>query len=238
VLLAGCSSRALGGAEGSDSGGTTASETTGPVTTGAETTTTASTTTTAGTSTGPDPDDGGDGPRFDLGELPDLLLPPPSWPEDCPTEWGPGTWIQGTAPWGEFTGNRAWFGVRLGDPQQQVPRIYVLGKDADVAQNLSELEENGAATTGPGFTTEPAWPWPDWQNTAEEGAVMVADGQEGWALVQLTISGRVGNWDEWDPEDPMRLLGSVEWVEGEMFGMSGQFDAAYCAKLNHFVWGE
>jgi hypothetical protein len=92
--------------------------------------------------------------------------------------------------------------------------------------------------TGPAIVLDTPFPHPEWLQTAEVPALMIADGQVDFALVRIDVFERLGNWDVWIPDDPPRVRGLVSWVDGEPWGFDGQFDAAYCGYFHELLIGE
>ncbi len=229
-LTVGCAARPLT-VDASGSDGATDEEETSTADPGPGTPTGPGTTTDDPPTPDPDPEPTGPEPRLDLGEP----EPQPGIPVDaCATGWGPGTWVEGVTPSGAFFGNRSWLGMALPFEPGWL-RVVILGTNADVAKNLEEAEQGGFPATGPAVVLETEWPFGDWIGQGEVPAVIIQDGQPTWIDVRLSVDQMLGNWDEWDPDDPPRIRGVVGFAEGESFGFDGQFDAAYCGAFHKGV---
>jgi hypothetical protein len=58
--------------------------------------------------------------------------------------------------------------------------------------------------------------------------------------VRVQVDQMLGNWDEFDPNDPPRLAGSLDGVAAQdpATVFAGEFEAVYCGYLNEFVIAE
>ena len=117
-------------------------------------------------------------------------------------------------------------------------RVLILGSNADVATNLEEASKNGGLPiSGPALFIETDWWFGEWFQLGLLPAIMINEGEYQEVLVEVEVFDMLGNWDEWDPEDPARVRGKL-FPLGEPFNFEGQFDAAYCGALHDIQIGE
>jgi hypothetical protein len=183
--------------------------------------------TTTATSTSTSDSDTTEGPRFDLGILPDSN--PDYDPQPCP-EALEGTDIAGDTPLGPFAGKRAWF---AGD--EDYVRLIVFDDTADV---VSEAEfahyNNGELEKGPALVLE-ANPYKGIPLTEPTAVLSFAAPDSENFMAELTIDELVYGQDQM----PELLRGSIAlWPDENAEGVVGKFEAGFCLNYTYMFWGE
>lgn len=214
---------------------TTTTSSTGPVDTTTTSTTDPIDTTTSATSSTTSTNDGTTAPGTTSTtsgppDPPPDRTPPPGL-VGCTVTAPPGTLVSGDTQFGPFVGDRAYFGILTANvPGPLSPSFLFLSKEADAATELDQLSgESGAilfehANTDP-FNDGEGWigTWPYFGQLIFQNQVDFPGG------LTVTIESLAGNWDVPDPDDPPRVLGTLNGK------ISGPFDAVYCNKVDIFI---
>lgn len=194
--------------------------------------TTSSSTTSSSSSSTTAPSFCGDGTcDFDFGEdgcnCPSdcfwCALPAPvTW--GCPRGWLGGSSVVGAPTFGPFVGSTAFFAWEgMGDTSWSALRLFFLDASVDVEAAKQPWPDEHFVLR---FNTP--WDYADWQSTGELVGYYAREWatQDVSALVEIT--GRAGNWEVSDPNDPPRLLGWIYGVDDDPSAPHGPFDAAFC----------
>ncbi|MDC0666984.1 hypothetical protein [Nannocystis radixulma] len=156
----------------------------------------------------------------------DMFVPDGPGLHGCVLDAPPGTMVSGTSELGPFAAQRAYFGWIgfSGDPFQ--PLILFVSPEADPAVEV-ELTNGSTGAILHGFVGTDPFDEGGWIGTWGTSLEIFDKGQ----LVSATrpdavvIEALAGNWDEFDPADPPRLLGKLQGA------IAGPFDAVFCDEL-------
>ncbi|MCY1054122.1 hypothetical protein [Nannocystis sp. SCPEA4] len=156
----------------------------------------------------------------------DMFVPDGPGLHGCVLDAPPGTMVSGTSEIGPFTAQRAYFGwIGFGGAAFE-PRILFVSPEADPAVEVEvTIGSTGAILHGSASTdpfNEGGWigTWGASLQISDKGQHVSATRPD-----SVVIEALAGNWDEFDPADPPRLLGKLQGA------IAGPFDAVFCDEL-------
>jgi hypothetical protein len=169
-------------------------------------------------------------PNITLPGGPDFFDPGPPGLMGCSLDALPGTMISGTSELGPFMAPRAYFGwIGFGsDPFQ--PLLLFVSPEADPAVEVQQTNGSTGAILYGDVSTDPfaegGWvgEWPAHFDLFDQGQLGSPTRPD-----SVVIDALAGNWTEFDPADPPRLVGSLQGA------IAGPFDAVFCDQLNEFI---
>lgn len=155
--------------------------------------------------------------------------------DGCPAQWSGGSAVTASGEGGSLDGATAFFGWTGPGPYNPYLTLVV----ADVVADLEAVKNDGlwqptdAGT--PKLMVETSIDYQDWIGVNPADARLVQPGrQETEFKVQVTVSGRLGDWTMLDPADPPRLVGELATTDpNAATSVLGPFDAVFC---NDFIW--
>lgn len=156
----------------------------------------------------------------------DLLEPRPGL-TGCSLDAPAGTALEGATDLGPFMAQRAYFGWSHFDNHRYEPQLLFVSPGADPAVEVLHSHGNTGAILYGNVSTDPfdggGWvgEWSGQLDVFDQGQLSAAMGPQ-----TVIIDALAGNWDEFDPADPPRLVGSIQGP------ISGPFDAVFCDELN------
>lgn len=155
--------------------------------------------------------------------------------QGCPAEWVGGSAVKGMTKFGPLDGHTAFFGWKgFGDTQWSDLRLFIFDSSVD----LDEAKKDPHASQFFGLVLFPLWDQPEWINQGVvDGSVIHPNGGETHQAL-LTVQGTAGNWQQFDPMDPPRLIGTIQTAAPNPEQTEGPFDAVFCENFNSFVIAE
>ncbi len=153
--------------------------------------------------------------------------------QGCPTDWFGGSAVKGMTPFGALDGHTAFFAwTGLGDISFSVLRLFIF----DTSVDLDAAKQDPYGNVSFALRLEPPWNQPEWLNNQGIiwGTITRNDDSVGHQAL-LTIQGSAGNWQQFDPNDPPRLLGLVQAAGPNREPIEGPFDGVYCEAFNSIV---
>lgn len=171
---------------------------------------------------------------FDPQQKFDILPPKPaSGLSGCTLDGPAGTMVSGSSSLGPFMAQRAYFGYSGSLDETYTPVLLFVSPEADPA--LEVVTQNG--TSGAvlyAYVHSDPFAEGGWIGTWPLSA-HVYDAPDAGELARpdaIVFDARAGNWDEHDPLDPPRLVGSLQGA------IAGPFDAVFCDKLSDMIINE
>lgn len=154
----------------------------------------------------------------------------------CPAAWVGGSAVIGETKFGAFTGHTAFFAwLGVGNTAWSELRLFILDVTVDAEAAKKEVWSDALFA----LKLSPPWNQPDWVNQGIVDGAIVRDGQSSPHQALLEITGTAGNWQQFDPNDPPRLLGVIHpAAPNDPKPVDGAFDAAFCDSFVNKVFVE
>ncbi len=154
----------------------------------------------------------------------------------CPVEWTGGSAVAGMTDFGPFNGQTAFFGWQgVGNTEHSALRLFVYDASVDL-----EAAKNDPFSQVPfALHFETFWDQSVWINKGNMNGLFTRDDQTDEYPAILEISGTAGNWQQSDPSDPPRLLGTISPKSpDDLQVVAGPFDAVFCDRFIDQVFPE
>ncbi|MBL9107369.1 MAG: hypothetical protein JNL82_41145 [Myxococcales bacterium] len=156
---------------------------------------------------------------------------------DCAKAWSGGSMVVGAGVLGPLTGTTAFFGwTGFGSADWAELNLAVFDASVDTAAAIDEWFGGPNPAFTPVATSETGLPF-DWVGASGPVTVRLFVGGESESFAaQVTVDAMAGSWDVADPNDPARLLGTIERAApDDPIGVEGKFDAAFCERFNNQI---
>ncbi|HEY0138076.1 MAG TPA: hypothetical protein VGB85_28515 [Nannocystis sp.] len=158
-----------------------------------------------------------------LGAYPDAI------DEGCADAWSGGSAVVASGKAGALDGTTAFFGYRSFGNDRWLT-LVVLDTAADIATAIDDGTYYTSDAGAPKLVFETQRLYDDWIGVSTEYAELSQPGGSQTSFqVQVTVTGRLGNWLMTDPTDPPRLIGEFATIDpNAATSVQGSFDAAFC----------
>jgi hypothetical protein len=151
--------------------------------------------------------------------------------QGCATTFRGGSAVTATGVGGPLSGVTALFGwLSENDPKDPVLALYVFDSEADVDAAIAGGVLESPESAKPQLRFVGARPYHSWIGADTGTALLLQPNEDSvGGQVTVTISERLGDWLTFDPENPPRLVGSIETPDPDaQTTVVGPFEAAYC----------
>jgi len=146
--------------------------------------------------------------------------------QGCPAAWSGGSGVEAVGEGAPLKGTTAFFGW-LGAAGDYWLALVVLDASADVA--LAKGAGLHAPSGGPKLVIKTDLDFPQWIGGRPALASLFAADLSATELeVDVEVSGRLGDWANFDPADPPRLVGTLASDPQGATVVSGPFEAVFC----------
>ena len=158
-----------------------------------------------------------------LGQLPETVT------QGCAEAWSGGSAVVASGQGGALDGTTAFFAHRSWSSDRYLT-LVVLDTAADIATAIDDGIHDTSDAGAPRLVFQNGVDYYDWIGVSTELADLTQPGGKQVSIpVQVTVTGRLGNWAMDDPADPPRLVGEFATVDPDAgASVQGPFDAAFC----------